>query len=54
MRREALETLKNGIPDIVTRTEALWLVRNRRSYLAESVEPWLDLLDDVEKELAVV
>lgn len=54
LRREALEALKAGIPQIVARTEELWLVRNRRSYLAESVTPWKDLLDDVEKELAVV
>ncbi len=54
LRREALEALKEGIPSIVERTEELWLIRNRRSYLAESVEPWKDLLDDVEKELKAV
>jgi hypothetical protein len=53
LRREALLALKAGIPAIVERTEDLWMIRNRRSYLAESVEPWKELLADVEKELAM-
>jgi len=54
LRREALTALKAGIPAIIKRTEELWLVRNRRSYLAESVEPWHDLLKEVEEELLLV
>lgn len=54
MQQEALAVLKAGIPSIVARTEELWLVRNRRSYLAESVQPWRDLLADVERELSAV
>jgi len=54
LRREALTALKAGIPAIVARTEELWLIRNRRSYLAESVAPWQDLLKDVEQELSLV
>lgn len=53
LRLEALTALKAGIPAIVARTEELWLIRNRRSYLAESVKPWWDLLKDVEQELAL-